>query len=149
MEHICSITLVLSSIQAKGMSAAPIECYLTQHMACFQQLGHLELLRDRMLNHCSETATGHQRNEWRWLLRGALQPRRPVNSARWTQSWFDVVHHTSQAAYLFFGCSAELCSLGQDALLEARGAQRSGDGLRDGSRLYIGACRLDNVLPLI
>lgn len=39
------------------MSAAPAECYeyyLTQNMACFKQLGHFELLRDRMLYHFSE-----------------------------------------------------------------------------------------------
>lgn len=44
------------------MSVAPAECYLTQNMACFKQLGHFELLRDRMLYHFSETgpaATGH------------------------------------------------------------------------------------------
>lgn len=38
------------------MSVAPAECYLTQYMACFKQLGHFELLRDRMLYHFSETA---------------------------------------------------------------------------------------------
>lgn len=45
-----------SSIQVKVMSVAPAECYLTQYMACFKQLGHFELLRDRMLYHFSETA---------------------------------------------------------------------------------------------
>lgn len=38
------------------MNVAPAQCYLTQYMACFKQLGHFELLRDRMLHHFSETA---------------------------------------------------------------------------------------------
>lgn len=48
------------SIQAKVMSAAPAECYLTQNMACLKQLGHFELLRDRMLYHFSETLQQQQ-----------------------------------------------------------------------------------------
>lgn len=42
------------------MSVAPAECYLTQYMACFKQLGHFELLRDRMLYHFSETPQQQQ-----------------------------------------------------------------------------------------
>lgn len=48
------------SIQVKVMSVAPAECYLTQYMACFKQLGHFELLRDRMLYHFSETPQQQQ-----------------------------------------------------------------------------------------
>ena len=42
------------------MSVAPAQCYLTQYMACFKQLGHFELHRDRMLYHFSETPQQQQ-----------------------------------------------------------------------------------------
>lgn len=45
------------------MNVAPAECYLTRYMACFQQLGHFELLRDRMLHHFSEAAQQQQLSE--------------------------------------------------------------------------------------
>lgn len=59
-------------------------------------------------------------------------------------------------AYLSLGRSTEIGPLGRDALLEAGGARRAaglqgggGDGLGDGSGLYVGAGRRDDVLPLI
>lgn len=44
------------------MSVAPAACYLTRYMACFKQLGHFELLGDRMLYHFSETLQQQQAN---------------------------------------------------------------------------------------
>lgn len=67
----------------------------------------------------------------------------------------DAANDVASCAYLSLGCSTVLGPLGQGALLEAGGAQRSaglqgsGDGLGDGSGLYIGAGGRDDVLRLM
>lgn len=142
------------------MSVAPAECYLTQYMACFKQLGHFELLRDRMLYHFSETAqqqraTGEMSEDDFQGERAAVQTCCSSDDlVELTAGWVCYTRRHN-VAYLSLGRSADLSPLGWDALLEAGGArcaaglQGGGDGLGDGSRLYVGAGRWDDVLPLM
>lgn len=95
-------------------------------MACFKQLGHFELLRDKTLYHFSDNGSGPLRRQVKMTFQRSMQRAEPVlaeptaGSSHGSPAESVNTVNTATVPYLSHG-STELHPVWRDALLEAGG----------------------------